>query len=57
MPIVNFDRSLIGCKDKCTPNEKVCLGCGRTVTQRLEWPEYTDNEKRRIIELINRGGK
>ena len=53
MSLLNFDKSLIACKDKCQPNEKVCAGCGRNEEQRLNWYQYSKEEKKKIIKLVN----
>jgi len=42
------DDELVGCRRNCTPNEKVCLGCGRSEKIILEWNTYTDEQKRKF---------
>jgi hypothetical protein len=36
-------------------NKKVCLGCGRTMTQIRCWSSYTDAERDLVIKWIENG--
>lgn len=38
--------------NECTPNDKVCKGCGRSDSERAEWASFSDEEKYHIIEVI-----
>jgi len=40
------------CVNECTPNDKVCKGCGRSDSERAEWASFSDEEKYHIIEVI-----
>jgi uncharacterized protein len=43
------------CIDKCKYNaDKVCVGCHRTMHEIVHWPEFTDEEKLRIIARVDR---
>lgn len=38
-------------------NEGLCIGCYRTKEEIANWPDYTEEEKKKIFELIvKRGG-
>jgi predicted Fe-S protein YdhL (DUF1289 family) len=30
----------------------VCKGCGRTITEVLKWPEYTDKQKLEVLDRL-----
>jgi hypothetical protein len=36
-------------------NSKVCVGCGRTLTQIRCWSNYTDEERRLVMKWIENG--
>ncbi|TDI70256.1 MAG: DUF1289 domain-containing protein [Betaproteobacteria bacterium] len=48
-----IDKELNPCINKCCPNLKTCLGCGRNELERLEWASYSDSKKRRISKANN----
>ena len=38
------------CIDKCKYDEdKVCVGCHRTMNEIVNWPDFPDNKKLKII--------
>jgi len=30
----------------------VCIGCRRTIDEVLKWPEYTDEQKKKVLDRI-----
>jgi predicted Fe-S protein YdhL (DUF1289 family) len=43
------------CTDKCKYNdEKVCVGCHRTKHEIVNWPDFSDEEKLKIIARVER---
>ncbi len=30
----------------------VCIGCGRTIEEVLKWPEYTDEQKKAVLDRL-----
>jgi predicted Fe-S protein YdhL (DUF1289 family) len=49
-----IDKELLGCVNQCTPQEKVCRGCGRSEVEQSEWARYSDSKKRAIKRKIKR---
>jgi len=44
------------CIDVCKLNSDfVCIGCGRTIDEVLKWPEYTDVQKKAVLDRIFKG--
>jgi len=51
-PMENED-SLSPCLDICElDSDFVCIGCGRTIDEVLKWPEYTDEQKKAVLDRI-----
>jgi predicted Fe-S protein YdhL (DUF1289 family) len=43
------------CNNICQLNDnKVCIGCFRTINEIANWTKYTDREKKNIIEQIEK---
>lgn len=41
------------CVDICTlDSDFVCIGCGRTIDEVLKWPQYTDEQKRAVLDRL-----
>jgi hypothetical protein len=41
------------CVDICQlDSDFVCIGCGRTIDEVLKWPEYTDEQKKAVLDRI-----
>ena len=41
------------CVDICElDSDFVCVGCGRTIDEVLKWPEYTDEQKKAVLDRI-----
>ena len=41
------------CIDKCKYDEnKVCVGCHRTMIEIVNWPEFSDEKKLEIIDRV-----
>ena len=42
------------CTKVCTidPRSKLCLGCGRTLTEIAQWGSMAETERRRIMSLL-----
>jgi len=41
------------CIDKCKYDEnKVCMGCFRTMHEIVNWPEFSDEHKKEIITRV-----
>jgi len=46
------------CIDKCKYDEnKVCMGCHRTMHEIVNWMDFTDEEKNEIIFRVNKKSK
>jgi len=44
------------CVDICElDSDFVCIGCGRTIDEVLKWPEYTDEQKKAVLDRIFKG--
>ena len=41
------------CINVCVLEDKLCLGCGRTLEQISSWSKYTEAERQQIIEGLN----
>ena len=43
------------CNDKCKYDEdKLCMGCHRTMNEIVNWPDFTDEEKINILKRVER---
>jgi len=41
------------CVDICKlDSDFVCIGCGRTIDEVLKWREYTDEQKKAVLDRI-----
>jgi len=41
------------CVDVCElDSDFVCIGCGRTIDEVLKWREYTDEQKKAVLDRI-----
>jgi len=41
------------CVDICTlDSDFVCIGCGRTIDEVLKWSEYTDEQKKAVLDRL-----
>ena len=41
------------CVDVCQlDSDFVCIGCGRTIDEVLKWPEYTDEQKKAVLDRL-----
>jgi len=41
------------CIDVCElDSDFVCIGCGRTIDEVLKWPEYTDEQKKAVLDRL-----
>jgi len=41
------------CVDICElDSDFVCIGCGRTIDEVLKWPEYTDEQKKAVLDRL-----
>lgn len=41
------------CVKKCKIDNGVCLGCGRTLEEIINWMSYSDQTRQDIIEKLN----
>jgi predicted Fe-S protein YdhL (DUF1289 family) len=41
------------CINICVLEDKLCVGCGRTVEQITLWSTYTNEQKRKVVEELN----
>ncbi|NBV35862.1 MAG: DUF1289 domain-containing protein [Bacteroidetes bacterium] len=44
------------CNNKCKAKDGVCVGCRRTLEEISRWRRYSDDEKRAIIDRIQKEG-
>ena len=42
------------CISICRYENEVCVGCGRTVEEVTEWYNYTDKQKQKIIDRLEK---
>jgi len=41
------------CIDVCKlDSDFVCIGCGRTIDEVLKWPQYTDEQKKAVLDRL-----
>jgi len=41
------------CVDICKlDSDFVCIGCRRTIDEVLKWPEYTDEQKKAVLDRL-----
>tara|TARA_Y100000590_G_scaffold443957_1_gene574097 strand:+ start:504 stop:671 length:168 start_codon:yes stop_codon:yes gene_type:complete len=42
------------CNDVCVtdPENGLCVGCGRTSEEIVNWPSYTDKQKEIVLEVL-----
>lgn len=53
---LDIDKELSPCRGICsTTLSDICVGCGRTLEQVIEWNTYSDKFKREIIRGIQNG--
>lgn len=53
---LKLDRELTPCRGICSTTafgDEICIGCGRTLEQVLEWSTYSDHFKKEIIRGIH----
>jgi len=44
------------CVDVCElDSDFVCIGCGRNIDEVLKWREYTDEQKKAVLDRIFKG--
>ncbi|WP_367991182.1 DUF1289 domain-containing protein [Spiribacter pallidus] len=58
-PSVDYIKSSHGasvgspCVDVCeSDSDFVCIGCRRTIEEVLKWPEYTDEQKKAVLDRL-----
>jgi hypothetical protein len=42
------------CISICRYENEVCVGCGRTVEEVTEWYNYTDKQKQKIVDRLEK---
>lgn len=42
------------CISICRYENEICVGCGRTVEEVTEWYNYTDKQKQKIIDRLEK---
>jgi predicted Fe-S protein YdhL (DUF1289 family) len=45
------------CVSVCRYENEVCVGCGRTVDDIVNWYDMTDNEKQAVLNRIEKDSK
>jgi predicted Fe-S protein YdhL (DUF1289 family) len=45
------------CISICRYEDEVCVGCGRTVNEVVEWYNMTDDEKQAVVNRIEKDSK
>jgi len=42
------------CKNFCKLSNSICLGCGRNIEDIKNWKHYTDEEKKFVLQNLNK---
>jgi len=42
------------CMAICRTENEVCIGCGRTTEEIEKWLDYTDNERKTVMERLEK---
>lgn len=50
----NTDSPCVGICSSTSFGDEICVGCGRTATEVIEWNGYTDQQKIKINERLQR---
>ena len=45
------------CVSICRYEDEVCVGCGRTVEEVIEWYNFSDDEKQAVLNRIEKESK
>lgn len=45
------------CTGVCALDEDTCVGCGRTVSEIMNWQSLTEDDKERVVEAIRCGDR
>jgi predicted Fe-S protein YdhL (DUF1289 family) len=45
------------CISVCRYEDEVCVGCGRTVDEVVEWYNFSDDEKQAVLNRIEKDSK
>jgi predicted Fe-S protein YdhL (DUF1289 family) len=45
------------CISVCRYQDEVCVGCGRTVDEVVEWYDMTDDEKQAVLNRLEKDSK
>lgn len=45
------------CVSVCRYENEVCVGCGRTIDEVVEWYNFTDDEKQAVLNRIEKDSK
>jgi predicted Fe-S protein YdhL (DUF1289 family) len=45
------------CISVCRYEDEVCVGCGRTVDEVVNWYDMTDNEKQAVLNRLEKESK
>lgn len=42
------------CNKICKLEQGICIGCGRSIKEIVDWVKYTDEERKKIMERLRR---
>lgn len=52
----DHEKALTPCRNECKLSGGICTACGRTIEEIANWMNYSDAEKKRILDRLSAFG-